>query len=63
MTEITAVLGHGLFIRMIQPNALLVLLDPGLNGMPSLANAALTTFTGSAVDTSCSQDKVILDGL
>jgi hypothetical protein len=37
--------------------------DPVLNGMPSLTNIDLTTFTGDAVDTSCFQAKVILDGL
>jgi len=40
-----------------------VLLDRGLNGTPGLSNADLTTFAVDAVDSSCFQAKVILDGL
>jgi hypothetical protein len=38
-----------------------VLLDPGLNGMPGLSNVDPTTFAWVAVGTSCFQVKVMLD--
>jgi len=42
---------------------LMVLLDAGLSGTPSLSNVDLTTCTRVAVDTSCFKAKVILDRL
>jgi hypothetical protein len=48
---------------MIQCDVLVVLFDPGLSGTPNLTNIELTTFAVDAVDTSCFQAKVILDGL
>jgi hypothetical protein len=62
VTQVYAVLGQGRFVRMIQPDVLVVLLDPGLSGMPGLPNVDLT-FAGDAVDSSCFQAKVILDEL
>jgi hypothetical protein len=45
---------------MIQPDVLVVFLDPGLNGMPGLTNLDLTTFTRDAVDASCFRLPIIL---
>jgi hypothetical protein len=47
---------------MILPGVAVALLDPGLNGTPGMTNVDLTTFAEVAVDASCSQIKVILDG-
>jgi hypothetical protein len=48
---------------MIQPDVLVVLLDPGLSGMPSLSSVDLTTFTRDAVNAKCFEAEVILNGL
>jgi hypothetical protein len=40
----------------------MVLLDPSLNGMPSLTDVDLTTFAGDAIDASYFQAKGIPDG-
>jgi len=47
---------------MIQPNVPVESLNPGLNGTPRLTNVDFTTFAGDAVDTSCFQANVILNG-
>jgi len=59
MTQVYAVLSYSRFVRMLQSDVLVVLLDPGLNGMPSLSIVDFTTFTD--VNTSYFQPKVILD--
>jgi hypothetical protein len=46
---------------MIQPDVLVVLVDPGINGKPGLTDVD-TTFAWDAVDASCFQARVILDG-
>jgi hypothetical protein len=47
---------------MIQPNVLLVvLLDPGLNGMPNLSNVDLTTFAADSVNARCFEIEIIFD--
>jgi len=47
---------------MIQPDVLVVLFDPHLNGTPGSTNVNCTVFAGDAVDPSCFHAKVILDG-
>jgi hypothetical protein len=46
-----------------QPDVLVLLLDPDLNGMLSLSNVDHPTFTGDAVNTRCFQVQIIFDGL
>jgi hypothetical protein len=46
---------------MIKPEVLDVLLEPGLNGMPSLSIEDFTTLTEDAVNVQCFQAKDILD--
>jgi hypothetical protein len=50
------------YVQMINPDGLKVLLDPCLNGTPSLSNVDPPTFAGDAVNSSRFQAKVILDG-
>jgi hypothetical protein len=50
-------------VRIIQSDVLLVLLDPGLNGMSSLTNVDLTRFAGYVADASCFHSMVILGHL
>jgi hypothetical protein len=56
-------LSHGWFLQMIKPDVLVVLFDPGLNGMSYLSNVDLPTLAGDAVNTQCFHAKVIIDGL
>jgi len=44
------------------PQVCAVLLDPSLSRTPSLTSVDLITFAGDAVDTSCFQANVILNG-
>jgi hypothetical protein len=50
VTQVYVVLGHSWFVQMTEPDVLVVLLDPGLNGMPRMSNEDLTTFTKDAVN-------------
>jgi len=57
VTQVYVVLSHSQDIQMIiQPDALVVLLNPSLNETPSLSNVDLITFAGDVVNA-----KVILD--
>jgi hypothetical protein len=62
VTQVYSVFGHGLFVRIIQPEVPVAFLDPGLNVTPGLTNVDLTTFAGDLVDASCFQVEVSLDG-
>jgi hypothetical protein len=48
---------------MIQPDVSVVFLDLGLNETPGLTNADITMFAADALDPSCFQAKVVLNGL
>jgi hypothetical protein len=48
---------------MIHPDVPVVLLKPGLNGMSSLSDVDLTTFTWHAVNARCFPVKVMFDRL
>jgi hypothetical protein len=48
---------------MIQPDVPVVLPNPGLNGIPSVANVVLISFIGDAVNARYFEAKGILDGL
>jgi hypothetical protein len=60
MAQAFAVFGHGRFIWMLQMNVLVVLLDPGFNGMASLPNIDSTTFAGYAVHAWSLESQVVL---
>jgi hypothetical protein len=47
---------------MIQLGVPVVLLDAALNGTPGLSNADLTIFAGVAINATCFEAEVILDG-
>lgn len=47
---------------LISTNVLMVLIDPGLNALPSLSNEDLPTLAEDGVYARCSQAKVMLDG-
>jgi hypothetical protein len=52
VAQIDAAFGHSRFVLLFQMDVVLVLLDPGLQGVANLANVDLTTLAGHAVDIS-----------
>jgi len=61
VTQNYAVLGHGSFLRVIEPDVPMEPSDPGLNGMPALSNVYPPTLRGD-VYAKCFQAEVTFVG-
>jgi hypothetical protein len=62
LTKVCVVIVHGLFVRMLQIDMPLVLLEPCLRGMPMLSSVDITTFSGDVTNASYFQAEEIIDG-
>jgi hypothetical protein len=60
VVQVDAVFGYGGFVRLLQTDVALVLLDPGPDGMACLPDVYLTTLAGYAVHTRSLDSQVIL---